>query len=280
MAAVLSETLLAPGRKKQAWLKMESVMELLLAVLLTVLSAWFWWRRALTLDSGTQHSAVQAAPVQSPAAPPAGCSVVLSADHDSCVTAPTVSSNYFYAPSVFNFTKNTDIDLPKADTSEKDSGKHVLPWKHEENKVVLTKGIAGIGKTVSVQKFILDWVEGGANQDIHCIFFLPFREMNVVKPGEYSLHQLLVEFQPEMEKLRETKFYEDYKLAFIFDGLDESRFLMDFDGIIVSSVKTKATVDVLITNLIRGNLLPSFVRYATSGSPPAEPAVHQVPSPV
>ncbi|XP_058644034.1 NLR family CARD domain-containing protein 3-like isoform X2 [Onychostoma macrolepis] len=138
-----------------------------------------------------------------------------------------------------------------------------LPGQYKAIRTVLTKGVAGIGKTVSVQKLILDWAEGKENQDVQLIFPLPFREINLMKDKTLSLSDLLCVFFPETKEMEISS--DEYKVLFIFDGLDECRLSLNFKSKVkLCNISESASVDVLLMNLIVGNLLPSALIWITS----------------
>uniref|UniRef100_A0A3P8NQR3 B30.2/SPRY domain-containing protein n=1 Tax=Astatotilapia calliptera TaxID=8154 RepID=A0A3P8NQR3_ASTCA len=163
-------------------------------------------------------------------------------------------------------------DRPETTIRQEDIFK-ASPGRDEPIRTVLTNGVAGIGKTVLTQKFTLDWAEDKANQDIQFIFPFTFRELNVLKEEKFSLVELVHHFFTETKEAGICSF-EDFQVVFIFDGLDECRVPLDFHKTTILTDPRKSTsVDVLLINLIRGNLLPSAHLWITTR--PA--AANQIP---
>ncbi|XP_058243341.1 NACHT, LRR and PYD domains-containing protein 12-like isoform X1 [Hemibagrus wyckioides] len=136
------------------------------------------------------------------------------------------------------------------------------PGEEKPIRSVVTQGIAGIGKSICVQKFVLDWAEGKEYQDIKFIFPLPFRELNLKEKEKCSLRDVIYQFFPETKRMR---FTDRYKVMFIFDGLDECRFPLTFHkNQKWTDVTEKASLDTIMTNLIEGNLLPSALIWITT----------------
>ncbi|KAI3366217.1 hypothetical protein L3Q82_010048, partial [Scortum barcoo] len=169
-------------------------------------------------------------------------------------------------------TASRKPNRPETTIREEDIFK-ASPGRDEPIRTVMTKGVAGIGKTVLTQKFTLDWAEDKANQDIHFTFPFTFRELNVLKEKKFSLVELVHQFFTETKEAGICRF-EEFQVVFIFDGLDECRLPLDFhNNEILTDVTESTSVDVLLTNLIRGKLLPSARLWITTR--PA--AANQIP---
>ncbi|XP_072300074.1 NACHT, LRR and PYD domains-containing protein 3-like [Eucyclogobius newberryi] len=134
-------------------------------------------------------------------------------------------------------------------------------------RTVLTKGVAGIGKTVLTQKFSLDWAEGRANRDVHLLFPFTFRALNVLRDASFSLEALLQHFFGDQYKKGVGGFeqLQNKVVVFILDGLDECRLTLDFSrSPELSDPTVSASLEVLLVNLIRGTLLPSARLWITT----------------
>ncbi|XP_026861434.2 NLR family CARD domain-containing protein 3 [Electrophorus electricus] len=131
-------------------------------------------------------------------------------------------------------------------------------------RTLLTKGSPGIGKSSAVQRFILDWVDGTAHQDVFFLLPLPFKELNQMADAEIGFMDLICRLYPEMKEVDNLEF-EGCSVMFICDGLDDCNVPIDFRRTAYWCDQSEpTTLKILITNLIRGNLLYSAYVWITT----------------
>ncbi|XP_035857005.1 NLR family CARD domain-containing protein 3-like [Sander lucioperca] len=142
---------------------------------------------------------------------------------------------------------NTQHEVRQLETASKKKTLHdspikccdifkALPDQQKHIRVVLTSGVAGVGKTFSVQKFCLDWAEGLENQEISLVIPLSFRELNLIKDEQYSLLELLRVFHPTLQEVP-AELKEEYFRKRVSDEELSSR--------IISHIKTSRSLHIM-----------------------------------
>ncbi|KAM6983013.1 uncharacterized protein LKV04_013412 isoform 2-T2 [Tautogolabrus adspersus] len=144
---------------------------------------------------------------------------------------------------------------------------------------VLTTGVTDIGKSFHVERFVKEWAKnanmsvftwlvdslrGRAKDHEEVIFPLDLSKLKTLREEKVSLLGLLNHFFKETQQIVISNF-KQLKVLFVLDGLDAFQPALDFDNNdTLTDVWKSASVNVLLTNLIRGTLLPSAQIWITS----------------
>lgn len=122
-------------------------------------------------------------------------------------------------------------------------------------RTVLMKGVPGVGKTFQTTMFMINWAKGNSSQHIKALVTLDFTELNTKKDEVKRMESLLDDFFNK-KNVNVSK-GDKKKICFILDGLEKCELPLDFvNNKEVKDLKEAASMDVLLTNLIKGNLLP------------------------
>ncbi|KAM3613888.1 uncharacterized protein V6R79_006629 [Siganus canaliculatus] len=123
-------------------------------------------------------------------------------------------------------------------------------------KRVKVKGIAGIGKSVAVQRLVYEWAIGKSMREFTCVFDLRFRELNLIQ-APLSLLELLTERFRYLKEVLPDLLHSPSSLLFILDGLDEFKSPLDWNSPDKNiNTDSKVPVSKLLVALIKGSLLP------------------------
>ncbi|KAF6734806.1 Protein NLRC3 [Oryzias melastigma] len=129
-------------------------------------------------------------------------------------------------------------------------------------RVSLTIGVSGIGKTTWVRHFIRQWSQGAVCSDFHFVLPFTFSELNALE--KLSADKLVKMAFPYLSD-PSLVLSSPCRTLLIFDGLDEFRCRLNFsDAVPCNDPKKEVSIDDLITNIIRGNLLPDVAVWVTS----------------
>lgn len=122
-------------------------------------------------------------------------------------------------------------------------------------KKVLVTGVAGIGKTILVQKILFDFADNSGSLAFDFVIHMTFRDLNLInKPT--SFRQMVLRKNRHLAKQLDYILANDSKLLIILDGFDEFRHYRSCDvDLFVTELDEDAEVVEIFVSLIQGELL-------------------------
>ncbi|XP_072543925.1 protein NLRC3-like [Salminus brasiliensis] len=134
----------------------------------------------------------------------------------------------------------------------------------QETRRILVTGVAGIGKTVLVQKILHDFSNNKEHQSFDFIIHLTFRDLNLInKP--VSLRELILRKNGHLAKHLDTITENDSKLLIILDGFDEFKHYKGCDvDVFLTELDEEGEVVEVLSSLMLGELLPGASVLVTS----------------
>ncbi|KAF3698001.1 NLR family CARD domain-containing protein 3 CARD15-like protein Caterpiller protein 16.2 [Channa argus] len=130
-------------------------------------------------------------------------------------------------------------------------------------KVVVT-GVAGIGKTILVQKMLFDFGRNKDNLPFDFIIHMTFRDLNLIdKPTNFR--ELVLRKNRHLAKELDNILANDNKLLIILDGFDEFRYFRSCDvDVFVTEPDEDAELVEIFGSLMQGEMLPNASILLTS----------------
>uniref|UniRef100_A0A8C0IF67 NACHT, LRR and PYD domains-containing protein 3 n=1 Tax=Bubo bubo TaxID=30461 RepID=A0A8C0IF67_BUBBB len=123
-------------------------------------------------------------------------------------------------------------------------------------KVVVLVGAAGMGKTMTARKIMLDWASDKVFAKFDYIFYIHCREGNLLT-REASMAELITQCCPSGSLPLDKVLEQPEKLLFVIDGFDELRFSFHLpEPELCSQPKEKSLVEITLSSLFRRRFLP------------------------
>ncbi|XP_072915083.1 NACHT, LRR and PYD domains-containing protein 3-like isoform X2 [Hemitrygon akajei] len=132
--------------------------------------------------------------------------------------------------------------------------------KFKSRRSAAVAGVAGIGKTTMVQRIVYDWAIGRIYQHFQFVFCFKFRDLN--NTGcKTTLKNLILDQYPYFGSTLEEVWKNPEGLLFIFDGLDEFKYTIDFadsqsQHMCLDPESWCDNASDIVYSLIQGKLLP------------------------